>query len=83
VSCCVALDYYISLSAVLWTICGCFGIVYMSCDLKFAKCLVIEMESKRFLGKLVYLRFSKVDAFFSKDKFYGKCFLTFLCPGGL
>jgi len=26
------------------------------------------MESKRFLGDLIYLRFSEVDAFFGKNK---------------
>jgi len=39
----VGLDYYISLSAVLWTVCGCLGIVHMDVmdGLKFAKCLVV------------------------------------------
>jgi len=42
------------------------------------------VKSKIFLRDLVYLQFSKIDAFFSKDKAsFMEDFFTFLCPGSL
>jgi len=64
------LDYYISLSTVLWIFWDClyamrFKICQMFCrNVKERR----RWRSERFLGDIIYLRFNEVDAFFSKDK---------------